>query len=276
MVEITDYRDEQRKRKSSQVYCIEIRGPSYIDVLPWHHRSSNAKYWSQWSPRNGLWRQYSQADNLLKGRSSSSQRPFSTCCCTEYSFSFRCLAAASAEEFEWLLDNIKWYRHLVRSRRYTHWECYAGNRDRCDTGRTHWQYFNIKLWQWNYNKSQTILDKLFSDNEVDTDIEAERTGDLDLYLVALHEMLPYFAAAGHILYTKVYSYIQQMLSLPVDYPNVYSMFIEGRNVICRSDRYWEGLSTDLIIEQMLMHSIKSTGGLKRGRGVTEVLEICLE
>ena len=92
-------------------------------------------------------------------------------------------------------------------------------------------------------KAKQSVDKLFSDNEVDTDLEAaiihvnaklielknekqcsrksslwfqymrmmnilklfiqaERTGDWDLHLVALHEMLPYFAAAGHNLYTK--------------------------------------------------------------------------
>ena len=61
-----------------------------------------------------------------------------------------------------------------------------------------------------------------------------------------------------------------MLPLPVDHPNVYSMFVEGRHVIRRSDTYWAGLSTDFIIEQMLMRSIKSTGGLTRGQGITEV------
>ena len=53
-------------------------------------------------------------------------------------------------------------------------------------------------------------------------------------------MLPYFAAAGHNLYTKsVYLYVQQMISLPVDHANFYSMFVEGRHVIRRSDRYGE-------------------------------------
>ena len=70
--------------------------------------------------------------------------------------------------------------------------------------------------------------------------QPERTGDWDLHLVTLHEMLPYCAAAGHkkSLYKSVYLYIQQMLSLPVDHLNVYSMFVEGRHGIRRSDRYW--------------------------------------
>ena len=41
------------------------------------------------------------------------------------------------------------------------------------------------------------------------------------------------------------------------------------NVIRRSDRYWAGLSSDLVIEQVLMRSVKTTGSLTRGRGLTE-------
>ena len=37
----------------------------------------------------------------------------------------------------------------------------------------------------------------------------------------------------------------------------------------RTDRYWAGLSSDLVIEQGLMRSMKSTGRLTRGRGVCE-------
>ncbi|CAG2217708.1 unnamed protein product [Mytilus edulis] len=37
----------------------------------------------------------------------------------------------------------------------------------------------------------------------------------------------------------------------------------------RSDRFWSGLSSDLVIEQVLMRCIKTTGGLTRGRGMTD-------
>jgi hypothetical protein len=40
-------------------------------------------------------------------------------------------------------------------------------------------------------------------------------------------------------------------------------------VVRRSDRLWAGLSVDLIIEQVLMRSMKTSGGLTRGRGMTE-------
>ena len=60
-----------------------------------------------------------------------------------------------------------------------------------------------------------------------------------------------------------------MISLPVDHLNVYSMFVKGRHVIHKNDRYWTGMSTDIVIEQMLMRSIQSTRGLTRGRGMSE-------
>ena len=41
----------------------------------------------------------------------------------------------------------------------------------------------------------------------------------------------------------------------------------------RSDRFWGGLSTDLVIEQVLMRSLKTSGGLTRGRGMTELQQI---
>ncbi|VDI27019.1 Hypothetical predicted protein [Mytilus galloprovincialis] len=60
-----------------------------------------------------------------------------------------------------------------------------------------------------------------------------------------------------------------MLNLKTAHPDVYTHFMCGHHVIRRSDRLWAGLSTDLIIEQVLMRSIKSTGGLTRGRGMGE-------
>lgn len=101
-------------------------------------------------------------------------------------------------------------------------------------------------------------------------IKAERTGNWALHLHAVQEMLPYFAASGHNLYTKsTYLYLQNMFSLEEEHYDVYNSFQNGHHVIRRSDRYWSGLSTDLIIEQVLMRSVKSRGGLTRGRGMSE-------
>lgn len=46
-------------------------------------------------------------------------------------------------------------------------------------------------------------------------------------------------------------------------------FKSGAHVIRQSEHNWSGLSTGLVIEQVLMRSLKSTGGLTRGRGLSE-------
>jgi len=101
-------------------------------------------------------------------------------------------------------------------------------------------------------------------------IRAERTGNWALHLQAIQEMLPYLAASGHNLYAKsARVYLQQMSNLKTQHPNVQQRFDEGFHVVRRSDRLWAGLSSDLIIEQVLMRSLKTSGGLTRGRGMTE-------
>ncbi|KAK3744094.1 hypothetical protein QZH41_005421, partial [Actinostola sp. cb2023] len=101
-------------------------------------------------------------------------------------------------------------------------------------------------------------------------IKAERTGNWDLHLQSVYDMLPFFAAAGHNHYAKsAYIYLQMMAELNEKHPEVYNFFQDGFHVVRRSDRYWAGLSTDLTIEQVLMRSVKTSGGLTRGRGMTE-------
>ncbi len=66
-------------------------------------------------------------------------------------------------------------------------------------------------------------------------------------------MLPFRAASGHSLYAKFARvYLQSMADLEK-----------------RSSRTWAGLSPDLMIQQVLMRSMKTCGGLTRGRGMTE-------
>ena len=59
-----------------------------------------------------------------------------------------------------------------------------------------------------------------------------------------------------------------MVRLESEHPVVYQKLIDGFLVV-RSDRKWAGLSKDLVIEQVLMTSMKTSGGLTRGRGMTE-------
>ena len=101
-------------------------------------------------------------------------------------------------------------------------------------------------------------------------IKAERMANWKLHLQTVHDMLPYFAASGHSLYAKsAYVYLQIMVRLSETHPDAHRKFTEGYHVVRRSDGFWAGLSTDLIIEQVLMRSIKTHGGLTRGKGMTE-------
>jgi hypothetical protein len=101
-------------------------------------------------------------------------------------------------------------------------------------------------------------------------IRAERTGNRELHLQAIQDMLPYMAASGHNSYTKsAMLYLQYMSNLETQHPDVQRNFNKGLHVIRRSNRLWAGLSSDLVIEQVLMRSLKTSGGLTQGRGMTE-------
>ena len=47
----------------------------------------------------------------------------------------------------------------------------------------------------------------------------------------------------------------------------------GYHTIRRFNKFWGGISADLAIEQILMRTLKSRGGLTRGRGFTESVRI---
>ncbi len=106
-------------------------------------------------------------------------------------------------------------------------------------------------------------------------IRAERMGNWNLHLVAIEKMFNLFAATGHSNYAKSSRlYLQLMRELPTDYPWLYHCFAEqGFHTVRRSSRLWAGLWTDLTIEQVMMRSLKSHGGLTRERGVTETVRL---
>ena len=92
-------------------------------------------------------------------------------------------------------------------------------------------------------------------------IKAERLGLWALHLQCLYDMLSYLAAYGHSLYVKsVHVYLQNMLKLETDLPEIHKHFMDGLHVVRRSDRLWARISTDLAIEQCLMRALKTRGG----------------
>ena len=79
-------------------------------------------------------------------------------------------------------------------------------------------------------------------------IKAERTGNWELHLKVMKDMLPLFAAAGHKLYLKSgYIYLQQMTELQKTNQEVNYHFTMGNHVVRWTEKIWAGLSTDLVI-----------------------------
>ncbi|KAK3932952.1 Elongation factor 4, partial [Frankliniella fusca] len=103
-------------------------------------------------------------------------------------------------------------------------------------------------------------------------IAAERSGNFKLHLHCIGKMLPFFHASGHLNYAKgAHLYLQQMNSLetlmsPLEFEKFTS---KGFFTIRRTEKFWSGTWSDMIIEQVLMKWMKSVGGLTRGRGVSD-------
>lgn len=102
-------------------------------------------------------------------------------------------------------------------------------------------------------------------------IAGERTGNWQLHLDAIFKMLNLFAATGHTNYAKsARLYLQTMRDLPSNYPDIHKKFTDEQcHTVRKSDRFWAGLWTDLVIEQSMMRALKSRGGLTMGRGMTD-------
>jgi hypothetical protein len=100
-------------------------------------------------------------------------------------------------------------------------------------------------------------------------IRAERSGDWDLHLYSVQQMLPFFHAAGHLNYARsAHIYLQSMLRLKDTLPDdEYKRFTQGYFTIRRSDKFWSGIWSDMAIEQILMRAMKTVGGLTTGRGL---------
>ncbi|KAJ8031936.1 hypothetical protein HOLleu_25305 [Holothuria leucospilota] len=103
-------------------------------------------------------------------------------------------------------------------------------------------------------------------------LKGERLGIWDL-IQAMAEMLPTLLLQDN-LYTKSLSvYLQYLVKLSETAPEIFQHFSGGLHVVRRSDHLWAGLSADLVFEQVLMRSKKTTGGLTRGRWMTETQQL---
>ena len=96
-----------------------------------------------------------------------------------------------------------------------------------------------------------------------------------MHLDALLEALPTFAAGGNSNNLKCsYRCLQKIKYLEKQNPKVFHEFMNGFYAIRRTNQHWAGLGSDMVIEQNLMRSLKSTGGLTHGSGMTEHQKAC--
>lgn len=95
-------------------------------------------------------------------------------------------------------------------------------------------------------------------------IRAERTGNFDLHADTYELMIPFFHASGHKNYVKSgHLYLQDLKKLKLEMSSVeYALFADqGYFTVRRSDRCWSGVWTDMIVEQVIMRTLKIDGGV---------------
>lgn len=102
-------------------------------------------------------------------------------------------------------------------------------------------------------------------------IRAERMEDWQAHLNSVKEMLPYFHVSEHFPYAKsAHLYLKDMLKLEDKInPSFFRRFVQGYFTVRRSNKLSSGTLTDMVIEQSLTKSIKTDGGVARGRSTQE-------
>jgi len=87
----------------------------------------------------------------------------------------------------------------------------------------------------------------------------------------VYDVLPYFATAGHRRYAKsAYNLLKNDEWASEHSPTHFQNFQNGVRCARRGDRFWAGLSTDGMIEQVLMRNVKMSYGLTQGKGLYEI------
>lgn len=93
-------------------------------------------------------------------------------------------------------------------------------------------------------------------------IRADREGNWLLHLETMKKLQPIFQAMDRINYARWSSvYLEDMLMLPTQAPEVYEKFLEGRFAVKQSNTPFTSVGTDQRLEQTINKSQKSSGGI---------------
>jgi len=101
---------------------------------------------------------------------------------------------------------------------------------------------------------------------METFLMAERIGDWKLHLQCVQKMIPYFHATGYFPYANsCHIYLSDMKNLKSKLnEDVYQQFVNEGFLLL------DGLTNfSQVFEQTLMRSMKTSGGLTHGRGITD-------
>ena len=88
------------------------------------------------------------------------------------------------------------------------------------------------------------------------------------HLSAVGKLLNLFAATGHVNYAKSARCFKLCVRFQ-EHIVIFETFAEGYRVVRMTKRFLGGMWTDLVIEQVMIKSAKSGGGLTRERYMLE-------
>ena len=93
-------------------------------------------------------------------------------------------------------------------------------------------------------------------------VAADRKGDWLGHLQAVQDLLPVFCEADCINYLRYGSwYLEKMLKLESDHPDLYAEFMNGKFVVQTTKGSFKAVSPDMKLEQTINRSQKSSGGI---------------
>lgn len=93
-------------------------------------------------------------------------------------------------------------------------------------------------------------------------IRADRTGDWKLHVHCLKKLQPILQVMDRTNYAKWAAlYLEDMIMLEKNYPEVYEQFLKGRFTVKQSTTPYTSVATDQALEQLINRPSKGTGGI---------------
>ena len=93
-------------------------------------------------------------------------------------------------------------------------------------------------------------------------IACDRNGDWEGHLQTVQKLLPVFRESDSINYLRYASfYVEKMRKMPIEYPDIYKVFMKGKSVAKAQIGNFNGVSPDMKLEQTIQRSKKSAAGI---------------